>query len=98
MPAWEDEANKKGGKWSIQLPREKHKANIDQMWLYTVSLSLLRLMTMLTGCKMLAAIGETFEIVGDSPHKEADGLVTGVIISPRPNLSVPSSPNLCSIV
>lgn len=37
IPAWEDEANKNGGKWSIQLPRDKNKANVDKMWLYTVS-------------------------------------------------------------
>lgn len=35
---------------------------------------------------MLAAIGETFETAGDSDFKIAEGLVTGVIISPRPNL------------
>jgi len=37
IPAWEDEANKTGGKWSIQLPKEKNRANVDKMWLYTVS-------------------------------------------------------------
>jgi translation initiation factor 4E len=37
MPAWEDEANKLGGKWALQLPRDKTRAAIDQMWLYTVS-------------------------------------------------------------
>lgn len=36
IPAWEDEANKYGGKWSIQLPRDKNRSNIDKMWLYTV--------------------------------------------------------------
>ncbi|KAJ3568073.1 hypothetical protein NP233_g5957 [Leucocoprinus birnbaumii] len=45
IPAWEDEANKYGGKWSIQLPRDKNRGNVDKMWLYT----------------MLAAIGETFD-------------------------------------
>lgn len=37
MPAWEDPANKAGGKWSIQLPRDKTRGAIDKMWLYTVS-------------------------------------------------------------
>ncbi len=37
MPAWEDPHNKNGGKWSIQVPRDKTKAVIDKMWLYTVS-------------------------------------------------------------
>lgn len=45
IPAWEDEANKNGGKWSIQLPKDKNRNNVDKMWLYT----------------MLAAIGETFD-------------------------------------
>ncbi|BGP10367.1 eukaryotic translation initiation factor 4E [Rhodotorula toruloides] len=44
-PAWEDEANAHGGKWSVQLPRGKYTDQIDTFWLYT----------------MLAAIGETFE-------------------------------------
>lgn len=37
MPAWEDPANKNGGKWAIQVPRDKTKTVIDKMWLYTVS-------------------------------------------------------------
>lgn len=37
IPAWEDDANKNGGKWSIQLPKDKNRANVDKMWLYTVS-------------------------------------------------------------
>jgi len=36
IPAWEDEANKNGGKWSIQLPKDKNRAYVDKMWLYTV--------------------------------------------------------------
>jgi len=40
MPAWEDEANKSGGKWSIQLPKDKNRGNVDKMWLYTVRHSL----------------------------------------------------------
>ncbi|KAF5314012.1 hypothetical protein D9611_006852 [Ephemerocybe angulata] len=45
IPAWEDEANKYGGKWSIQLPKDKNRPHVDRMWLFT----------------MLAAIGETFD-------------------------------------
>ena len=37
MPAWEDTHNKNGGKWAIQVQRDKTKAAIDKMWLYTVS-------------------------------------------------------------
>jgi translation initiation factor 4E len=35
-PMWEDPANKHGGKWSIQLPRNKTMSDIDNIWLYTV--------------------------------------------------------------
>ncbi|KAK3828633.1 MAG: translation initiation factor eIF-4E [Benniella sp.] len=44
-PMWEDTANKHGGKWSIQLMRNKTIDEIDGIWLYT----------------MLACIGEAFE-------------------------------------
>lgn len=69
IPAWEDEANKHGGKWSIQLPKDKNRSNVDRMWLYT----------------MLAAIGETFDpsptLAGGSGSAS---LITGVIVSTRP--------------
>ncbi|KAK1923172.1 putative cap binding protein [Papiliotrema laurentii] len=73
MPAWEDPANKHGGKWAIQVPRDKTKSVIDKMWLYT----------------MLAAIGETFETPlpkdgQDAPVPAKSDLVTGVIVSARP--------------
>jgi len=71
IPAWEDEANKNGGKWSIQLPRDKNRGNIDKMWLYT----------------MLAAIGETFDpspVLSDGDDKSSNSLITGVIVSTRP--------------
>lgn len=73
MPAWEDAQNKNGGKWAIQVPRDKSKNIIDKMWLYT----------------MLAAIGETFETPqtkeGEKPQAPAQSdLVTGVICSARP--------------
>ncbi|KAF9229347.1 eukaryotic translation initiation factor 4E class I [Gyrodon lividus] len=71
IPAWEDEANKNGGKWSIQLPKEKNRNHVDKMWLYT----------------MLAAIGETFDpyfTSGESPEPNPQPLITGVIVSTRP--------------
>lgn len=69
IPAWEDEANKYGGKWSIQLPRDKNRGNVDKMWLYT----------------MLAAIGETFDPTPDeSQGAQSHSLITGVIVSIRP--------------
>jgi len=69
IPAWEDEANKHGGKWSIQLPRDKNRGNVDKMWLYT----------------MLAAIGETFDPTPDDAEGPlAQSLITGVIVSIRP--------------
>ncbi|KAK2461868.1 hypothetical protein APHAL10511_006331 [Amanita phalloides] len=71
IPAWEDEANKNGGKWSIQLPKDKNRSNIDRMWLYT----------------MLAAIGETFDPSppgGDGNDPLSQSVITGVIVSTRP--------------
>ncbi|THH04439.1 hypothetical protein EW146_g10177 [Bondarzewia mesenterica] len=70
IPAWEDEANKNGGKWSIQLPKDKNRLNVDKMWLYT----------------LLAAIGETFDPYLTKPDTPpgTPSLVTGVIVSTRP--------------
>ncbi|KAF5374895.1 hypothetical protein D9758_000220 [Tetrapyrgos nigripes] len=70
IPAWEDEANKNGGKWSIQLPKDKNRAHVDKMWLYT----------------MLAAIGETFDATsnGSEDAPPPSSLITGVIVSTRP--------------
>ncbi|KAG2752370.1 cap binding protein [Suillus brevipes Sb2] len=71
IPAWEDEANKNGGKWSIQLPKEKNRSQVDKMWLYT----------------MLAAIGETFDphlTSGEASEPNSQSLITGVIVSTRP--------------
>ncbi|KAH8120426.1 translation initiation factor eIF4e [Phellopilus nigrolimitatus] len=69
IPAWEDDANKNGGKWSIQLPKDKNRNNVDRMWLYT----------------MLAAIGETFDSsLLASEESAPQSLVTGVIVSTRP--------------
>ncbi|EKM61187.1 uncharacterized protein PHACADRAFT_247635 [Phanerochaete carnosa HHB-10118-sp] len=69
IPAWEDEANKNGGKWSIQLPKDKNRGHIDKMWLYT----------------MLAAIGETCDpLLEAEPDQQPQSLITGVIVSTRP--------------
>jgi translation initiation factor 4E len=69
IPAWEDEANKNGGKWSIQLPKDKNRPNVDKMWLYT----------------MLAAIGETFDpYLTSGEEASPQSLITGVIVSTRP--------------
>ena len=74
-PAWEDPANTNGGKWSVQLPRDKTRPQIDRLWLFT----------------MLAAIGETLEApypsgVPPPSASPVDELITGVIMSARPNL------------
>lgn len=72
QPAWEDPANGNGGKWSLQLPREKHRSQIDKLWLYT----------------MLSAIGEMLESPSpDSklPASRDDEVVTGVILQARQN-------------
>jgi len=69
IPAWEDEANKHGGKWSIQLPKDKNRGHVDKMWLYT----------------MLAAIGETFDPQSpEAEDSHSASLITGVIVSTRP--------------
>jgi len=69
IPAWEDEANKNGGKWSIQLPKDKNRNHVDKMWLYT----------------MLAAIGETFDPSPTlTDGSGSASLITGVIVSTRP--------------
>merc|ERR1712151_1174638 len=32
--AWEDEANKEGGRWMLQLPAKQHRVtNLDRLWL-----------------------------------------------------------------
>lgn len=72
QPAWEDPANGSGGKWSLQLPREKHRSQIDKLWLYT----------------MLSAIGEMLEAPTSEskmPGKLEDEMVTGVILQARSN-------------
>jgi translation initiation factor 4E len=90
MPAWEDAANKEGGKWAVQLPRDKTKGAIDQMWLYTVCPSLIKHVKDEADHKMLAAIGETFVASGEAEKGATTGndaqVVTGVIVSARPNL------------
>lgn len=86
IPAWEDEANKNGGKWSIQLPRDKNRSNVDKMWLYTVSFTLdNEIIYADVARKMLAAIGETYDpTLTESEEPSPQSLVTGVIVSTRP--------------
>ncbi|KAF8922484.1 translation initiation factor eIF 4e-like domain-containing protein [Mucidula mucida] len=73
IPAWEDEANKNGGKWSIQLPRDK----IGSRWIRCGFIP-----------SMLAAIGETFDPLlteaAASGGIPPASLITGVIVSIRP--------------
>lgn len=72
QPAWEDPANGNGGKWSLQLPREKHRSQIDKLWLYT----------------MLAAIGEMLEspsVDSKLPATRDNEVVTGVVLQTRSN-------------
>lgn len=89
--AWEDPSNNKGGKWSVQVPREKSRAQIDKWWLYMV-----RPPHPLPEPsrahphrrQMLAAIGETFETPFTSAGSPAEPMtftdeVTGVIVSSR---------------
>ncbi|BGP42413.1 eukaryotic translation initiation factor 4E [Rhodotorula kratochvilovae] len=68
-PAWEDDANAQGGKWSVQLPRGKYTDQIDRVWLYT----------------MLAAIGETFETPYVSPSAASPDAPSSTAPAPLPS-------------
>lgn len=36
-PMWEDEANKRGGRWAINLDKKQRTNDLDRFWLDTVS-------------------------------------------------------------
>lgn len=36
-PMWEDERNKRGGRWLITLSKQQRRADLDRFWLETVS-------------------------------------------------------------
>lgn len=38
-PMWEDERNRRGGRWLITLSKQQRKSDLDQFWLETVSSS-----------------------------------------------------------
>jgi len=48
-PMWEDSANKKGGRWVINLDKQRRSLELDQFWLET----------------LLCLIGEAFEDLSD---------------------------------
>jgi len=48
-PMWEDAANKRGGRWIVNLEKQKRNSELDQFWLET----------------LLCLIGEAFEELGD---------------------------------
>lgn len=56
IPAWEDPANKHGGKWSVQFPRDKTRNQIDAMWLNTVSKRFDHFGLMGLSCLMLSTL------------------------------------------
>lgn len=37
-PMWEDERNKRGGRWLITLSKQQRRADLDRFWLETVNL------------------------------------------------------------
>lgn len=41
-PMWEDAANEKGGKWVMQIPKARKADEVNDMWMYTVSLIFVR--------------------------------------------------------
>lgn len=36
-PMWEDEANKRGGRWLINIDRKQRSSDLDRYWLDVVS-------------------------------------------------------------
>lgn len=40
-PMWEDERNRRGGRWLITLSKQQRKSDLDQFWLETVSSGLI---------------------------------------------------------
>lgn len=36
-PMWEDERNRRGGRWLITLSKQQRKSDLDHFWLETVS-------------------------------------------------------------
>lgn len=38
-PMWEDEKNKRGGRWLITLNKQQRRSDLDRFWLETVSSS-----------------------------------------------------------
>ncbi|BGO94187.1 hypothetical protein NBRC10512_001335 [Rhodotorula toruloides] len=90
-PAWEDEANAHGGKWSVQLPRGKYTDQIDAFWLYT----------------MLAAIGETFETPfvppsapssSDAPSSDSPAQPSTTASQPAPSLPPSSQTEITGVI
>jgi len=39
QPMWEDERNKLGGRWLVNLDKRKRGAELDRFWLETVSIT-----------------------------------------------------------
>lgn len=37
QPMWEDDANKRGGKWAISLNKAQRTSDLDRLWLDVVS-------------------------------------------------------------
>lgn len=38
-PMWEDERNKRGGRWLITLNKQQRRLDLDRFWLETVCLA-----------------------------------------------------------
>lgn len=61
---WEDERNKDGGRWLINLNKNQRQTDLDNFWLETVSISnlciCLSLCVYLTNCNAFQDITETY--------------------------------------
>lgn len=44
-PMWEDEKNKRGGRWLITLNKQQRRSDLDRFWLETVSTMALQVAT-----------------------------------------------------
>ena len=76
-PMWEDDRNKKGGRWLINLDKKQRASCLDNFWLEVVSLpsSWSNVSLTLSHFQMLCLIGESFD--GESV------IVNGAVVNVR---------------
>ncbi|EAX06077.1 eukaryotic translation initiation factor 4E, isoform CRA_a [Homo sapiens] len=55
-PMWEDEKNKRGGRWLITLNKQQRRSDLDRFWLETVSFCALLENLLMTTVMMYVAL------------------------------------------